>query len=411
MEKTKIRKVEEIADLTNAIDIFTDTTKRLEKAYSELQDKVDQLNSELDQKNQELSHQVFELNSLQRHFDNVLESMRAGIVAINLNGEISLFNKGIERITGLRREDMLEKNYRDIFPAGSEERRDALTTLECGCAFNDIEDILRHKNSSEIPIRRTTSIILDENDQIVGAMEIIDDITELKMLQQDIELKKTLAALGEMSRQVAHEIRNPLGGIAGFSALLEREFEKQDPRKKYVRKIIEGIGVLDQLVSDLLLYTRPLSPQLRPVDLLKTTSELLAFARIKYDQENKINIRRSYAEERLVVMLDASLYQELILHLFHNATRALPSGGDFHVHIRSDRNNRNAVCEFIDNGPGIEPDVKQKLFLPFFSTNARGIGLGLSIVQRIVDLHNGSIQFDDSVPKGTKITITLPMKN
>ncbi len=411
MEKTKIRKVEEIADLTNAIDIFTDTTRRLEKAYSELQDKVDQLNSQLDQKNQELSQQVFELNSLRRHFDNVLESMRTGIVAINLDGEITLFNKGVERITGLRRDQVFGKKYEEIFPAENAERRDALATLESGCAFNDIEDFIHHKNMSDIPVRRTTSIILDEDDQIVGAMDLMDDITELKALQQDIERKKTLAALGEMSRQVAHEIRNPLGGIAGFSALLEREFEKQDPRKKYVRKIIEGIGVLDQLVSDLLLYTRPLTPQLRPLTLAKITGELLAFARIKYDQDNKINIRRNYADESMIVLLDASLYQELILHLFHNATRILPAGGEFHVNIRPDRMKRNAVCEFVDNGPGIEPEVKQKLFLPFFSTNARGIGLGLSIVQRIVDLHHGTIKFDDSVPKGTKITITFPLKS
>ncbi|KAA3615445.1 MAG: PAS domain S-box protein [Calditrichaeota bacterium] len=411
MEKTKINRVEELSELTNAIDVFTTTTRRLEQAYSELQEKVGYLNSELDLKNQELSTQVFELNSLRRHFDNVLESMRTGMVAIDLDGNITLFNKAVERITGLNRKLALGQKYEDIFPYESDERKDALETLQSGCAFNDIEDFVYQQDKTEIPVRRTTSLIMNEDDHVVGAMDLIDDITELKALQKDIEKKNTLAALGEMSRQVAHEIRNPLGGIAGFSALLEREFKNDDPKKKYVRKIIEGIGVLDQLVSDLLLYTRPLTPRFRSVEITKITRDLLAFARIKYDQENRIHIRQSYPKELINVRLDAQLYQELILHLFNNATRVLPSGGEFYVNIRTDSVKRNAVLEFTDNGPGIDPEVKQKLFLPFFSTNARGIGLGLSIVQRIVDLHHGSIVFDDSVPKGTKVTITIPLKS
>ncbi|MCB9501907.1 MAG: PAS domain-containing protein [Deferribacteres bacterium] len=409
MEKTKIKRVKEITDLTNAIDVFTTTTQRLEKAYNELQGRVNHLNSELDIKNQELSTQVFELNSLRRHFDNVLESMRTGMIAIDLNGNITLFNKSIERITGLSREEVIHKGYEDVFPIDEEERKDALATLQSGCAFNDVEDIIILQNKTEIPIRRTTSLIMDEKDHIVGAMDLIDDVTELKALQKDIEKKNTLAALGEMSRQVAHEIRNPLGGIAGFAALLERECTRDPVKKKYVRKIIEGIGVLDQLVSDLLLYTRPLTPRFRSVDITKITSELLAFARIKHDQNNKIHIQQNYAKGPINTRLDTQLYQELILHLFNNATRVLPTGGEFYVNIRADKIKRNAVLEFIDNGPGIDPEVKQKLFLPFFSTNARGIGLGLSIVQRIVDIHHGTIMFNDSVPRGTKITITIPL--
>ncbi len=400
-----------LAELVDYLKDFNSTTVRLEESYQRMQQKVETLNLQLEEKNRELSHQLDEINALKRKFDNVIESMRTGLVAIDLDTNITLFNRAAEEITGYDREQVIGRPYALFFSreedAGS---RDAVATLHSGCAFKDVEDVICRDDRVTIPIKRTTSLVLDDEEQIVGAMELFDDITELKELQRDMQNKYTVEALGDMSRQVAHEIRNPLGGIAGFAALLERDIDKSDPRRRYVQKMIEGIGALDQLVSDLLLYTRPLKPKFRTMDLIKVTAEVLAFARLKYDALNRLQVHQRYAVDRAPARIDQQLYHELVLHMFQAAARKLPSGADLTISIRTEPETRHIMLEFSDNGPVPDPEAAAKLFMPFSNIAGKNNRLELPIVKRIVEIHHGSITTDVTYQRGTRIIIRLPLK-
>ncbi len=399
-----------LAELADYLNDFNNTTVRLEESYRRMQKTVETLNLQLEEKNRELSRQLEEINSLKRKFDNVIESMHTGLIAIDLETNITLFNRAAEEITGYNREEVLGKPYALFFSRDGEDNRDAVATLQSGCAFKDVEDTISRDDQVTIPIKRTTSLVLDDDDCIVGAMELFDDITELRELQRDMQNKYTVEALGDMSRQVAHEIRNPLGGIAGFAALLERDIEKSDPRRRYVQKMIEGIGALDQLVSDLLLYTRPLKPKFRTLDLIRVTTEVLAFARLKFDALNRLQVQQRYAVETAPARLDQQLYHELVLHMFQAAVRKLPAGAELTISIRTEPETRRIVLEFTDNGPVPEAEAIEKMFMPFANINGKNNRLELSIVKRIVEIHHGSITIDSTYRRGTRIIIFLPLK-
>jgi signal transduction histidine kinase len=237
----------------------------------------------------------------------------------------------------------------------------------------------------------------------------------------------TLAALGEMAATVAHEIRNPLGGIAGFAALLERDLEKEDPRRRLVQKITEGVSRLNRIVTSLLSYTRPLNLRTHPVDLATMVEEVTAFFEIDLERHNHtISIHRHHAEE-VVCPIDTEQFQQVILNLLQNATQAMPEGGDIRIQIdtySSDQGTQGRL-QICDSGIGMSTEVQERLFTPFFTTKEDGTGLGLVISKKIIDAHGGSIQVDSQqaltetseiVPNpsvedtsGTTFTIYLPL--
>ena len=142
----------------------------------------------------------------------------------------------------------------------------------------------------------------------------------------------TLTALGEMAATVAHEIRNPLGGIGGFAGLLERDLDVGDPRRRLVKKIIEGVDSLNRMVTNLLNYTRPVQLNIRPADLVQVVEDSLGFFEIDAGNRlEQIELQREYAEKELVCRIDPEQIQQMVLNLLHNAVQAMPAGGDLRV--------------------------------------------------------------------------------
>jgi len=230
---------------------------------------------------------------------------------------------------------------------------------------------------------------------------------KIKKLQEEVNQSRVLSALGEMAATVAHEIRNPLGGMAGYASLLARGIPPEDTKRKYVDQIISGINSINKIVSNLLAYTKKTTLQKQNVNLLTWAETILAHAEVEIEKEKKqVIIERDFPEEPLNAEVDAERLQQVMLNLLINSIQAIEGEGKISVRIRSGKNHAEIIVA--DTGKGIEQENVKNLFTPFFTTKEQGTGLGLAIVKKIIDLHEGEIFVESVVGQGTKFYIRVP---
>ncbi|RKY64112.1 MAG: hypothetical protein DRP99_02750 [Candidatus Latescibacterota bacterium] len=258
-----------------------------------------------------------------------------------------------------------------------------------------------------VPVDSSTALVTDEAGRKLGAVEVLRDLSEVRALEEQLERSRTLAALGEMAANVAHEVRNPLGAIGGYLELLERDMEEADPKRKLVRKMAEGLARLDRIVTNLLTYTRPLTPDLREADLREVAEEALRFFQLGCDEKVSKKVKFSLEFSGTVrAYVDTELFQQVLFNLFSNALQAMPEGGE--LKVRGYKDGGWACLEVSDSGTGMTEEVKRRAFDPFFTTKAKGVGLGLALVQKMVHLHGGEVSVESEPGKGSKFLVRIP---
>jgi PAS domain S-box-containing protein len=328
-------------------------------------------------------------------------------LVVDLDGEITFFNQEAEDITGFEQAKVLGQPYAEIIGLNAGRNLSVLHTLDTGERLASREKELAQPNGNTIPIGFSTSLVRDEAGTILGALEVFNDLTEVKRLEAEVQRVQTLAALGEMAATVAHEIRNPLGGIAGYAGMLERDLDSDDPNRRLVQKITEGVGRLNRIVVSLLNYTRPLRLNVHPVNLVELLEETTAFFAIDIERSREdIRIERDFPDGDLICRIDPEQLQQVILNLLQNAMQAMPDGGAIAVGLRVEEN--QGVLSVGDTGIGMADEVREKLFTPFFTTKEDGTGLGLVTSKKIIDAHNGQIRVDSEPGRGTQFSISLP---
>jgi len=401
----------QLEDFTDSYILFKETTRKYREAYEQLEAQFESLNIKLEETNLELRKSLEEKDRVSNYLNNILESLSGGVLVVDLNGEITLFNQAAEEITGRSQEEVLGRPYEEIIGLDAGRKHTVLFTLDTGVSLTTREKELQRADGRSIPLGFSTSVVRDEAGQVLGAVEVFNDMTEVKQLEAEVQRVHTLAALGEMAATVAHEIRNPLGGIATFASLLGRDLDTDDPRRRLVNKITEGVGRLNRIVSSLLTYTRPLRLNLHPVNLVELVEEATAFFEIDLERTNEhIAIERDYLETELTCRIDPEQFQQVILNLLQNATQAMPEGGTLTVQVfAADAEDvPHGVLCIRDTGIGMNAEVQEKLFTPFFTTKEDGTGLGLVTSRKIVDAHSGIIHVESQPGKGTRFFIYLP---
>jgi two-component system sensor histidine kinase HydH len=230
---------------------------------------------------------------------------------------------------------------------------------------------------------------------------------EQRNLEAQLHQSERLAALGEMTAGVAHEIRNPLGIISSTAELLRERLGKYEPQNRLAQIIVEEANRLNEKVTEFLDFARPRVPNLRACDLegvLNRSLELL-------DPEIRrlgIAVERRYRLNGRALALDPDLLHQAFLNLFLNAIQAMPGGGRLTVETESGPGGHGSRIIFRDSGEGIDPEDLKKILNPFFTTKERGSGLGLPIVKSIIESHQGTMKIESSPGEGTKVILTLP---
>ncbi|MBP7462537.1 MAG: PAS domain S-box protein, partial [Candidatus Delongbacteria bacterium] len=376
MTSDRDNRLDYIQNLTKAFEEFNTSTNLLTQAYHELQERFREINFQLEEKNQALEVSLDETFRVRNYLNNILESMNSGVAAVDLNGKITIFNKAAEEITGWTARETIGNHYKDFLGVGVDHQLSLTFTILTGQNIINREKEIQTRDGRRIPVSFSTSYVTDQKGSILGAVEIFQDMTSYKKLEDEIIRKSTLAGLGEMAATVAHEIRNPLGGITGFAQLLARDLDAQDPRLRLVHKIIQGVEILNRIVSNLLAFTREFKPQFQILNLVTLLQQAEQMIRSDIEQRRlSISIALHFPEPDCEIRADRDLLVQAIYNILLNAVDAIPESQSGRIEIRLHHDEqpaaskqrweyitktpsslaRQILLEIRDNGKGISP--------------------------------------------------------
>ena len=281
-------------------------------------------------------------------------------------------------------------------------------TSELSESVNKIKrglDGLSHDATTTIrPLRGLLGEIAASINQLAG--KLLETRRHRDALEAQVLRTNRLAGLGALAAGVAHEIRNPLTAIKGYSQVLEDELPFDDPKRDYTSIVVKEVNRLDRIVEGLLAFARPSASQFALEDLNEIIDETLVLVK-NPSFDNQITVAKDYGEN-VRAEVDREQLKQILLNLFLNASQAIHKQGT--IRIVTKQEGRSVSIRIIDSGVGIATGNVEKLFDPFFTTREKGTGLGLSIVHQLIDLHQGKIEVHDAFPTGTEFKIVLPIR-
>lgn len=362
--------------------------------------------------------------------EDIIQTMTNGLVVIDDVTQVTVFNRAAAAILGYAATEVLGQPLRDAIPSAMglvdfieaalrqmggapiESLSDAGSTAEARPGAMDIarhsqrEVNVMHRDGTLLPLAVSASPLQDSSGRVTGIVCLFEDLSEAKALEAERRRLDRLAALGEMSAVVAHEIRNPVAGIAAGVEYLSKSIPEGSPHKEDVTMILGEIERVNRILEDILSVARPF--------LLKLTTEAVpdilehVLHRYQTSIENKaIQVIRGYAPSLPRAQVDRARMEQALTNLVLNAVEAMPGGGTLSVGLNAD--DRWLGITVSDTGPGIPLEVQRRIFEPFFTTKTRGTGLGLAVARRVIEEHGGTIQVASELGMGTTFTIQLPL--
>lgn len=426
---------ETVEFMQGLIESFNASATKLKEAYTALQAQFDKLNLKLEETNRELSVSLQEQERLSNYLTNILESLSSGVLVVDTKGRITLFNQGAEIISGITVKEALGKHYREVMGNRTSDDLTPLSTLSNGERRSNMEKPIVSRSGKTIPVGFSTSPLVNKSGEMIGAVEIFMDLSMIRALEEEISRMDKLAALGQMAATMAHKIRNPLGGIAGFAGLLQLDLEGNENGLRLVGKITEGVDKLNRIVSSLLSYTAQLKLDTRLFDMKERIEHVVrALKEERPEETDGILFVIEQPGGSVSAEVDLAHFNEALLNIGRNAVEALAGNGVITVHVLNGgfkfvphnkvtgklwetiressallkSRQPCAVVTLTDTGDGMDDEVMEKLFVPFFTTKENGTGLGLAAAQKIIEAHHGEIWVSSIHNEGTAVGMVFP---
>jgi len=341
----------------------------------------------------------------------LIETCMDGIIANDLKGNIFIFNETAAKIYGYHPEEVVGKiNVRELYPPGVA-REIKMKILDPALGgegvLENYETMVRHRNGTLIPIWLTARIIYEDGRE-VGVVGHFRDLRERKHMEEELLRNERLSALGRMAAHISHEIKNPLMLIGGFARQVLKD-PTGDPEKikEKLRIMVDEVQRLEGFLTEVGNYAKISEPQKQPGDLNALIQETCQRLEPTI-QERNITLRLELAPDLPAVQFDPVHLRQVILNIAKNGIEAMPQGGT--LTIASGREAQQIFVKIADTGEGIPPEVREKIFQPFFSTKPKGSGLGLAISQKIIEAHQGAITLESEPHQGTRVTCFLKVE-
>lgn len=352
-----------------------------------------------------------ELTTLKNYLEDLVEHANALILVVNRCREIIVWNAALVRLTGFSREDVVGDDLFAYVP--EDERRAVEEILLRGFAGEGVagyETRLLRAGGGDARVAVNTAPILDAAGEVDGVVAIGQDLTLVRSLQAAAEHAERLAGIGRLVAGVVHELNNPLTAVNMYSDVLVEKLQStgHDPADVEKLRAIKESGLrIQRLARDLVSYARPAGAHTEPVELGSVLEEAARLAKPALKDRGAV-LERAFEEVPPVEASRPALVQ-VFVNLVTNAAQASPPGGRVTLRLGSAPGEVRVVVE--DEGPGMEPEVARRAFEPFFTTRPGvGIGLGLPIVQGIVERHGGRVRLEPGPGGGTHVTVTLPLE-
>ena len=330
--------------------------------------------------------------SVEMYNEDILQSVPSGVVSFDQESRIMKMNAAAEHILEMKQSDIIMKEYHEVFHRPITDLIDRRETVERA------EVSYLTSSGKRIWLGLTISPLRDSTDRNIGQLLVFTDLTELKAFQFQKDLRERLSTLGEMSAGIAHEMRNPLAVISGYTKMLSKKVD--DSMKPAVDSIAKEVAVMDRIIADFLSFAKPTDLIVSEVDLKVLLEECLSSL-----EETSGGMTFSLNAEMLPhIRADEVLLRQACTNLLQNAIESMPDGGALQINGFLDD---SVSISITDTGHGIPESIRSKIFLPFYTTKERGTGLGLAIVHKIIVSHGGDMKVDTG-DKGTTFTIRLP---
>jgi len=349
------------------------------------------------------------LKQTQDYTRQVVASMASGLLSVDIGGKIVSYNLLALEMLDLEESEVRGMDFKEVidFKAAG-----IFQTLNQCISVLDREITYRKKSGEIVPLALSVTPILDESHNCRGAVIILRDLREIKLLEEKVRRSEKLAAIGELAAAVAHEIRNPLSSIRGFAQYLRNTLKDRPREKEYAETIVSEVDRINRVVTDLLTFARPMEADLAPADVTELIERTVRLVQADARSRN-IGIQMSLSDLS-IVPLDTNQMTQAILNLLLNSLQAVGSGGHIEVGAELDPSVSRLNLWVEDDGPGISQGQNEKIFDPFFTTREKGTGLGLAIVHKIVENHNGEINLQSppaGKARGCRFTISIPVRS
>ncbi|MBI5747138.1 MAG: PAS domain S-box protein [Nitrospirae bacterium] len=350
---------------------------------------------------------------IESYNEDILRSVTSGVITFSRERIITTFNSTAEKILGISKETAIGKTCDILFGSGKITQM-LDWSIEKGEGISRQEFELIRRDNEKIWVGVSTSLLKDREDRVTGTTFLFTDLTEIKRLQEELRFKDRLTVLGEMSAGIAHEFRNYMGTVVGFSRLLSKKMEKDDPRQGVVEAINNELKDMNRLIDELLSFGRKTALNLQPVRIDQLINKLL-MPIIDQAKVPKPDVKLYMEEGIPEVMIDEVLMRQAIGNIVQNAVEAMPGGGMLEIRVKTglvlkEIGSRRLEIFISDTGSGMPKERLDKIFLPFFTTKEKGTGLGLALSHKVIMSHNGSIEVESQEGKGTVFRLYIPFR-
>jgi two-component system sensor histidine kinase PilS (NtrC family) len=355
------------------------------------------LAAKLQQANVKLKHASGALEDLQALHENIIQSISGGLITTSLDGHITLANTAAQTLLDLPERELWSKPVDKLF-------LDPLPQANTDHAHGEVRYLAKTGFKKTFRVRVSALAVQERGN--LGYVYTIDDLTEIRRLEREVRMQDRLAAVGRLAAAIAHEIRNPLTSIAGSASMLIGMPNLNDEHRQLLQIVTRESERLNAIITDFLAYSRNRQYKLKEVNLLPLLEDTLTLLEHRLLAENAgIGIRRDFSVSEAKALADGDKIKQVFWNFCENAVRAMKEGGVLTVSVNVIGDDWN--ISFADTGPGINPQLIEKIFEPFQSQFEGGTGLGLAIVYQIVQAHDGKVWARSKLGVGTEFVLRL----
>ncbi|MCS6287610.1 MAG: PAS domain S-box protein [Nitrospira sp.] len=380
--------------LTRAFHDFDQAATVLQQSYDALTTRLQQMDLELAQTNASLREHLRETEEMRAHVTAVLESLDTGVIVADSQDSVVRCNHATERLLGGSQASLKGRRATEVLEEIRKDHGEYPLVLPTG-----------------VTIALSQSDLTDETGSLIGKLVLIHDVTHIRQLEDRLQRRNRLEAMGQMVGNIAHEIRNPLGSVELFASMLRKDLRDQPHLRTYAEHISMAVQAMDRLLSNLLVYTRPDCSQLAWQDTESLIREVLTLASHAMSSAS-IVVRCEVDPHVQKLWCDGAKMKQVLLNLVLNALQAMAEGGTLTLSARMapEQILESPAIQLTvrDTGTGIPLELQSRVFDPFFTTKDHGTGLGLAIVHALIEAHHGRIDVESRPGHGTSFVMTLP---
>ncbi len=409
--------IQELAEGTNRIamgdyDFFIDLEAEdeigvLVNSFNRMTLDLKNSKKKLEETYEELLKSHIEIEQRKLYMEIVLANVAAGVVSADANGRILTINKSAERMLNIKAKDIIGKNYREV--VGGEYVKAINGFLKDKSIFRRgflVRQIRLPVEDKTLTLLVSLNVLRDDRGKYLGLVAVFEDVSEIEKAQR-------MAAWREVARRIAHEVKNPLTPIQLSAQRLKKRYGHKVARddgqvfEECTNLIINQVEELKRLVNEFSSFARMPASNPTPNNLNQIIEESIGLYK-----EAQANVKITFKDSKEVPIfkVDKEQMKRVMINLLDNAIAAIDGDGDIVIDLSYDKEQEMVRIEVSDNGKGIPPEDKTRLFEPYFSTKEHGTGLGLTIASTIISDHNGFIRVQDNKPRGTKFVIELPLR-